>query len=151
LAIARLVGDPPPHLAARIVSAAVAGVEYGFQYLSDTHRQSLLEKYLSQTKRSFGPAMESFFLSRVTGRPALIPAARFGDIEKVKHVLAEDKTGDLVNILTAGGTALTAAAVAGNEEMIRFLLSVPGIDAMMPNLSGESPFVLACGHARPPA
>jgi ankyrin repeat protein len=152
LGIARLLGPPSPELAESIVATAcstgfLAGVQYGFQYLSDAGRRSILD---SSGSRSFVRSIASFFLQqRSEDRASFIPAIKVGDIERVKRILAADPTGDLINILTPRGTALGVAAGNGNEELVRFLLSVPGIDAMMPNLEGETPFVLACRFAPP--
>jgi ankyrin repeat protein len=156
LEIPRILGTPGPGLAEKLVVRAVEigfleAVEWGFQYLSDAGREMILTHYDSSTLPQRAPGIGRFLLrARVEGRSALIPAVKVADIARVKWILSSDKTGDLVNLLTTEGTPLGIAVAFGHFDLIRFFLSVPGIDPLMPDLNGESPFVLACRYAQSP-
>jgi ankyrin repeat protein len=66
-----------------------------------------------------------------------------GSVELAKLILARyvpavcqnepDRTRLFINFVTPRGTALSAACLAGDVDMVQFLLTVPGIDATLPN------------------
>jgi ankyrin repeat protein len=148
LEIARLVGRPSLRLAASFVSTAckidfLPGVEYGFGFLSDPQRQPLLESCASGV---FPAPIDRFFLRQLPDdHAAFLKAAKIGDIDRVKRIL---QMNDFVNTVAEEGNALCLAAQARNEELVRYLLSLPNIDPMIRTLNGDTPFVLACQFAR---
>jgi ankyrin repeat protein len=149
LEIARLLGDPSREFSAVIVSTAaklgfIRGVQYGLNYLSGTDMRALFDHCNSSKKHQLDLRIASLFFDRMPARDALVPAVKLGDIARVKRILA---TGNFHDIVTADGTPLGAAVAADDDALVELLLSVPGIDPMMPNLNGESPFVLACKYA----
>jgi ankyrin repeat protein len=91
------------------------------------------------------PEIVSFFITaKPSSREALIQAVKLGDHEIVDRFLRLSGSADYVNVVTAEGTPLGIAAANGDVRMINLLLSVPGINGMLPDLQGNSPFVNAC-------
>lgn len=68
--------------------------------------------------------------------------AKWGNLEKIKEF--SDKLDVNIQDSVQGKTALTWAAYYGNLDVIRFLLSVPGIDVNRQDTNGWTPLMTAC-------
>jgi hypothetical protein len=92
-------------------------------------------------------AIVSFFVRQnLERRDSLIVSLKARCFGLAEEILRGPVSLDAVNIVTSDGTPLGIAAASGDLHLVNLLLSVPGIDALMPNLRGDSPFVIACRH-----
>ncbi len=76
---------------------------------------------------------------------SLVTAAKSGDIEGAKRMLADGV--DIDTMAYGGGTALHAAAEAGQFEMTKFLVE-SGAIVNIKNKDGKTPVNLAGNHAQ---
>jgi hypothetical protein len=155
LEILRSLGIPSADLNGRIAELAVrisflGGLQYAFGFMSRSEKQAFVLKLLRRRHRyrSYRREITSFLFAEAGPRPEnVMVAVTMCAYDELRALLSEHTTRDCVNFITAGGTPLCVAAAQGDGEVIRILLSTPGIDAMRPDLAGNSPFVLACRHS----
>jgi hypothetical protein len=74
----------------------------------------------------------------------LIAAVKLGKITFLQRMLSHTTNGNRINIMTSDRTLLALTAAADAPGRIEVLLSIAGIDGMMPNGDRNAPFVIAC-------
>jgi ankyrin repeat protein len=120
------------------------GVKLLFELIEPDQRLAIAERSLPAAANARDSAMTVYFMSFSVQLPdSLHIAATSGSFALVSQLLTIDSSPSFVNRLSAEGTALCIAASAGNVEIVRLLLSVPGIRADLGNLYGETPLVIA--------
>jgi hypothetical protein len=150
LSIARLIGPPGPELLLKITDIAIEvgfleGVKYASEFLPASERVFVVEQSMPKAVNAPSPAIASFFLEQpARGAAPLMTAVKLGQAAFLARMLSHATDGTGVNILTSEGTPLTLAVALGNLSVIEVLLAVPGLDGMMPDAQGNSPFVVAC-------
>jgi ankyrin repeat protein len=152
LEIARLVGKPREDLISEIVEIAIdtgflEALQYVFGLMSPSERLQLVQRSITRAVRSPNRDVVALFLEMNVGWcESLIIAIKFGYLEMAGDILGRNPRADFVNRVTSEGTPLGVAARCGDLGLVNLLLSVPGIDAWIPDLHGDSPFVIACRH-----
>jgi ankyrin repeat protein len=150
LEIPRFMGTPSREVIAQIVrisagSRFLDGLKYAFEFLSPSEKAGFVDRYWSAGVGSPDRAITSFFCQSDLGwRQALLAALQLGNTALVAQTLARVPSGESLNFVRARTTPLVIAAAYGNMDNLNLLLSVPGLDPMMPDLTGTSPFVTAC-------
>jgi ankyrin repeat protein len=150
LEIARLVGPPGRDLWPQIVDIGIRigfldGIKYTFEFLSDSDKRMILRECMPNALKSAYPTIAPFLLREGgEGGDALVTAVKLRDLEYLNQILSHRTDADCVNVLTSEGTPLTMAVTSGDLALIKTLLGVPGVDGMMPDAEGNSPFAVAC-------
>jgi ankyrin repeat protein len=150
LDIVEFLGIPNNELTLRIAENSCKigyfeGVKYAFGFLSESERLTIVQRYLHSDGASPSRELLAFFLQSSLGwRDGLMTSIRLHESQFVGSILSALSSADSVNFLTSGGTPLGVAASQGQLGIVEQLLSVAGVDCMMPDVEGKSPFVLAC-------
>lgn len=74
----------------------------------------------------------------------MIKAVETSDIDIVKLILKYDSSPSFINDLSDQGTALNIAVEKKNIEIIKLLLSLPGIDPSLYSKTNKTPLITAC-------
>ena len=115
-----------------------------FASFTNTMKNQLAEKFIITAIDSHKIDIALLFveLSNVNGN-ALIHASRNGLYTVVDEMLRKNTSPDFLNTNTREGTALCEAARTNNIEIVRLLISKPGIDVHIYNSSHDTALTIA--------
>lgn len=83
------------------------------------------------------------------GDSVLHISAKKGFIELLRFFLLEQKMNPNMLHMKSKNTALHEACLEGQEETVKFILTLPSVDVNIQNIRGESPLHIACSQGLP--
>jgi ankyrin repeat protein len=133
-------------LAAAIHIGNLEGVRFVFDNIDSSDKGVLAEKLIPVAIQARENRIISLLMAcNPMSATSIASAVRSQNVELLRSVLESGHSSEFINQLCSdgSGTPLCIAAAGGDLEIVKLLLSVPGIDANLCNSSGETPLIIA--------
>jgi ankyrin repeat protein len=138
-------GDLFPAISSAIVIGNLAGLRLIFEGLTPTEQGNCAGRAIPISIEYLQNEITSYLISfNPHSSNCLLAAVKSKSIEVVTKLLEIDHSPEFVNQISSEGTALCAAAAIGHLEILKLLLSIPGINADLYNEFHETPLIIAC-------